>query len=208
MTLSDDKVGKLLDKYFVRGWMNIEGKTSYAGSSNRHLPSFAAQNVSNGSGHHNVQMFFLTSDGKVLNALPGYWNPPHFLKEAELAVKLGQLYYARGLSVADRNEKYLDLHLEQAYANTKAMHRESKLQGFDYSDIAKREESDFHREKGFVTGVLKTTDQVIHERLAEQPFAPFASFDVAKFIDMGIKSYKYDYGLPESARYEKRRKAD
>lgn len=208
VTLSDKKVEKLLDKYFVRGWMNIEGKRSYAGNSNKHLPTFAARTVSNGSGHHNVQMFFLTSDGKVLNALPGFWNPPHFLKEAELAVKLGQVYFARGLSVVDRNEKYLDMHLEQAYTNTKAMHKSSKLQGFDYSNIAKRKDSDFHRNKGFVTGVLKTTDQVMHERLAQQPFASFASFDVAKFIDMGIKRYKYDYGVPASARYAKRKKAD
>ncbi len=56
--------------------------------------------------------------------------------------------------------------------------------------------------------MLKTTDQVMHERLAQQPFASFASFDVAKFIDMGIKRYKYDYGVPESARYAKRKKAD
>ncbi|MCH6550562.1 MAG: hypothetical protein IH804_00935 [Planctomycetes bacterium] len=116
VTLSDAKVEKFLDKYFVRGWMNIEGKAKYAGSSNKHLPSYAARTVSNGSGHHNVQMFFLTSDGKVLNALPGFWNPPHFLKEAELAVKLGQVYFTRGLSIVDRNEKYLDMHLEQAYA--------------------------------------------------------------------------------------------
>ena len=208
VTLSDEKVEKLLDKYFVRGWMNIEGKRSYAGSSNKHKPSYAARNVSNGSGHHNVQMFFLTADGKVLNALPGYWNPPHFLKEAEFAVKLGRVYYQPGLSAVERNEKYLDMHLQQAYANAREMHKASKLQGFDYSNIAKREASDFQRDKGFVTGVLKTTDQVTHERLAEQPFTPFKSFDVAKFIDMGIKRYKYDYGVPESARYAKRKKAD
>lgn len=208
MTLSDAKVDKFLDKYFVRGWTNIEGKKDYAGSSNKHEPTFAARTVTNGSGHHNVQMFFLTSDGKVLNALPGFWNPPHFLEEAKLAVNLGRLYYARGLSVVDRNEKYLDMHLQQAYANAKSMHKASKLQGFDRSNIAKRKESDFHRDKGFVTGVLKTVDQVTHERLAEQPFVPFESFDVAKFIDMGIKRYKYDYGVPESARYSKRKKAD
>ncbi len=206
MTLSHDKVKDYLDKYFVRGWTNIEGKKKYAGKSNRHMPSYAARNISNASGHHNVQMFFMTSDGNVLNALPGYWNPPHFLKEAELAVKLGQLYYKRGLSVADRNEKYLDMHLQQAYANTKAMHKASKLQGFDYSNIAKRKESDFQRKKGFVTGVLKTADQVIHERLAEQPFTPFASFEVAKFIDMGITRFKYDYGVPEYARESNKKK--
>ena len=206
MTLSDDKVIDQLNHTFVSGWTNIKGQTRYAGNSNTHMPTYAAKHVNACSGHHNVQMFFMTPDGRVLNVLPGFWNAPHFLKEAELAVKLGQVYYARNLSVAARNEKYLDMHLVQAYANTKSMHKVSKLQGFDYSNIAKREKSDFKRDKGFITGVLKTADQVIHERLAQQPFTPFESFDVAKFIDMGIKRYKYDYGVPESERGNKKKR--
>ncbi len=208
MTLSHEKVDALLDKYFVRGWTNIEGKLPYAGKSNKHLPHYPAMNVNNSSGHHNVQMFFMTPDGRILNALPGYWNPVHFLEEAKLAVKLGRLYVSKKFSRAEKNEKFLDFHLQQAYVNAESMSRVSKLQGFDYSNIAKRKESDFKREKGFVTGSLKTADQVLHERLAEQPFAPFESFDVAKFIDMGIKQYKYNYGVPEHARGYKKKKKD
>ena len=63
-------------------------------------------------------------------------------------------------------------------------------------NLEKREESDFHRKEGFISYGLKTPDQVIHERLAERPFTPWASFDVRKAIDMGQRQYSYDHGLP------------
>lgn len=195
MTLSNEKVSAFLDKYFVRGWMNIEGKMSYAGKSNKHDPTYAAKSVNNCSGHHNVQMFFLTTDGRVVHSLPGFWSAKYFLEEAKLAVQLAKLYHSN-LSIDQRNEKYLDLHLQHAFSHSTHLRNSSKLQGFDYSNITKRKQSDFKREKGFVTGSLKTADQIVHERLAEQPFTPFRKFDVAKFIDMGIKRYKYNYGVP------------
>ena len=200
MTLSNAKVNAFLDRYFVRGWTNIEGKLPYAGNSNKHDPSYAAKAVSNCSGHHNVQMFFLTSNGRVAHILPGFWNVEHFLEEAKLAVQLAKLYHSK-LSIDERNEKYLDLHLQHAFHHSAKLRSSSKLQGFDYSNIARRKQSDFKREEGFVKGSLKTADQIVHERLAEQPFTPFVKFDVAKFIDMGIKRYKYNFGVPGSGPY-------
>ena len=103
MTLSNEKVKAFLDANFVRGWINIEGKTPYAGKSNTHLPGYPAKSVYNCSGHHNVQMFFLTSDGRVVHSLPGYWAPQYFMEEARLAVQLAKLYYAKNLSIDERS---------------------------------------------------------------------------------------------------------
>jgi hypothetical protein len=195
VTLSHEPVIDLLNKHFACAYKNIKGKTAYAGSSNSHLPTNAAMEVSNCAGHHNVQMFFMTSDGRVLHCLPGYWSPRHFTHEALFALEVGKLYYQQGLSAADRNARYLDMHLRHALEHTKDLRDASHLTGFDKKDLEKRKESDFQRQEGFVTG-LKTPDQIIHERLAERPFLPFEAIDVASFIDMGLKRYQYDYGLP------------
>jgi hypothetical protein len=195
VTLSNDQVIQELNRNFVCGWTNIKGKTSYAGVSNTHLPSYPACEVTNCAGHHNVQMFFMTSDGRLLHCLPGYWNPRHFVKELELAVTLGKLYYRKDLSAAQRNSEYLDLHLRHELEHTQEVREASQHQGFDRQSLEKRKDSDFQRTEGFVLG-LKTPDQVLHERLAERPFVPLDSFDVEAFIDMGIKQYKYDYGVP------------
>ncbi|HVR73751.1 MAG TPA: hypothetical protein VMT52_05440 [Planctomycetota bacterium] len=192
--LSNAEVIAQLNRNFVCGWTNIKGKTPYAGSSNTHLPTNPAMEVTNCAGHHNVQMFFLTSDGRVLHCLPGYWNPRHFLEELEVAVEAGKLYYRKDISAAERNREYLDLQLRHALSHTQALRHASAHQGFDKMDLEKRKDSDFHRKEGFITG-LKTPDQVLHERLAERPFLPFEAFPVAAFIDMGLKRYKYDFGL-------------
>ena len=52
-----------------------------------------------------------------------------------------------------------------------------------------RDGTDFRRDAGFVTDQLKTTDQVVHERMAERPFLPFERFRIASFVDMGVKHY-------------------
>jgi hypothetical protein len=197
VTLSDAKVMDFLGRNFVVGKKNIKGKTNYAGSSNTHLPTNAAMWVNNCSGHHNIQMFFLTADGRVLHCLPGYWGPKHFLEEAELAVELAKLFYAKDLSAAQRNEKYLNLHLGHAFEHAQELVGASHLQGFDRKYLEEKDGGDFKREKGFITSGLKTPDQVMHERLAEAPYVAFDSFDVKGFIDMGITHYKYDHGLPK-----------
>lgn len=200
MTLSDNRVMKLLKKSFVCGWKNIARETAYAGTSNTHLPTYKAVTVTNCAGHHNVQMFFLTSDGKVLHCLPGFWNPKHFLHEAGLAVKLGHLYFRRGISPLTRNARYLDLHLEHALAHDPELRSASRHQGFDAKNLQKRDQTDFRRSEGFITSGLKTPDQVMHERMAELAFVPIGKFDIAAYIDMGRKKYKYDYGIEKKGK--------
>ena len=66
----------------------------------------------------------------------------------------------------------------------------SGLQGFDRSRMSTNQ-SGFKRDrKGFVSEFrLKTTDQVVHERMAERPFLTFKAFDTATFVNMGVKSF-------------------
>ncbi|MCH2579694.1 MAG: hypothetical protein MK133_00665, partial [Planctomycetes bacterium] len=59
----------------------------------------------------------------------------------------------------------------------------------------KNNTSDFTRgSKGFVKGG-KLGAQVVHERMAARPFVPFEKFDAHEFTKLGIKRYKYDFGL-------------
>jgi len=196
VTLSNQEVIRRLNRSFASGWKNIKGQTRYAGSSNTHLPSYPAMEVTNCAGHHNVQMIFLTSDGRVLHCLPGYWSTRDFLSELDLVEELGRLYYRSDLSAADRNRQYLDLHLNHALEHSKAMRMASQHQGFDRMALEKKEGSDFQRKEGFIASGLKTPDQVMHERMAERGFVPLESFNVSRFIDMGLKQYSYDYGVP------------
>ena len=202
MVLSNDAVIRQINHTFVSGWENIKGKKSYAGNSNSHMPTWAAKTVNACSGHHNVQMFFMTKDAKVLHCLPGYWEPKDFLEQVQFAVKLARVYYTQRLTNADRNEKFLDMHLQKAYGHHYALTNGSQLQGFDVKHV-KKNTNDFERKSGFVSGI-KRADQVVHERMAERPFIPFDKFDTKKYINMGIKRYKYDFGVPGKDKYGKK----
>lgn len=194
MTLSDAAVIRQLNHTFVSGWTNIQGKTEFAGSSNEHQPTWAAKTVNSCSGHHNIQMFFLTKEGRVLHCLPGFWNAKDFLEQVQFAIRLAKVHYSTQLTNAERNEKFLDMHLQKAYGHDWTLTNGSRLQGFDVQHVQEKTD-DFVREAGFVGGV-KRADQVVHERMAERPFVPFAQFDTAEFINLGIKRYKYDFGVP------------
>lgn len=202
MTLSDDAVIRQINHTFVSGWQNIQGKKSYAGNSNKHMPTWAAKTVNSCSGHHNIQMFFLTKEGKVLHCLPGFWNAKDFLAQVKFAVNLAKVYYTPKLSNAERNEKFLDMHLQKAYGHDYTLSNGSKLQGFDVNHV-KKKTTDFVRKDGFIGGVKKA-DQVVHERMAERPFVAFEKFDTKQFINMGIKRYKYDFGVPGKDKYSKK----
>jgi hypothetical protein len=140
----------------------------------------------------------MTSDGKVLHCLPGFWSARHLRHEMKLAKKLARVYFDKKLSPAKRNEIFLAKHLEHALEHDTDTRNSSRVQGFDKANLAKRKKSDFKREKGFIKGdgVIKTADQVIHERMATYPYVSFENFDVAKYIDMGLKRFQYNYGIP------------
>lgn len=190
MTLSDKKVTTLLKNSFECGWTDITGKATYAGTSGTHKPTFRAVSTTNCAGHHNVQMFFMTPSGRVVHCLPGYWNPKAFLKEAKLALALGKILDDPKLSIVEKNKRFLNQHLSHALEHDAKTRENSGLQGFDRSRMS-TDKSGFKREKkGFLSEFrLKTTDQVVHERMAERPFLTFKAFDTAAFVNMGVKSF-------------------
>lgn len=193
MTLSDRKVLQLLHDRFVLGWINIEDRP-WAGKSTRHDTAAPAKTVNTCSGHKNVQLFFLTTDGRVVHCLPGFWAAEDFLAQAKLAQQLNAVYCDPKLSRADKNEKFMLAHLEQFKQHEHALRYGSQLQGFDVHIEKKRQGTDFVREEGPLKGGMKTTDQVIHERLAGMPFVSFERFDVGRFTNFGQKHYAYHLG--------------
>lgn len=193
MTLPHEDVVGLLRNNFVMAFTNIDGKTRYAGVSNKHQPTMAAKKVYNCTAAKNIQMFILTEDGKVLHCLPGFWDVKPFLEEVRFAIKLNRIYKG-SRSVAERNEKFLDAHLRHALQHDAKTIGASQHQSFDAKYLQRRGVTDFQRTAGFTGGGLKRPDQVLHERMAERPFLTFDSFNVASFVEMGRRQYKYDYG--------------
>lgn len=183
---------RLLGDKFLCGWKNIE-KAEFAGRSTRHFTEAPAMNVNTCSGHKNVQMFFLTADGRVLHCLPGYWQPEYFLAEAKLALELDAIYRDEKLSKADKNDRFMMKHLARIKSSDKKLRYGSQLQGFDVH-IEKRKKSDFTRTEGPLKGGMKTVDQVMHERMAALPFVRFDRFDIPKYVDFGQKHYAYHLG--------------
>ena len=159
------------------------------------MPTNAAKNINTCSGGRNIQMYFMTPNGRVVHCLPGFWSAEDFYTQAGFAVKLGMLARTKRLSNADRNEKFLDMHLQKAHGHNYGLVEGAQLQGFDVKYV-KNNTSDFTRgNKGFVKGGVKLVDQVVHERMAARPFVPFEKFDAHEFTKLGIKRYKYDFGL-------------
>ena len=189
VTLSNRNVRNYLENNFVVGWTNIKNQTPYAGTSGHHYPWYPAVQTTTCAGHHNVQMFFLTSDGRVLHCLPGYWRPADFLLEAKFARGLDRNYRNPNISVMERNEGYINLHLTHAREHSAQLQKSSRHQGFDKSNLERRAQTDARRERGWLTNELKRTDQLMHERMAERPFLPIDSFEIGEFVDMGRKAF-------------------
>lgn len=152
-----------------------------------HYVNWRAVKTTTCAGHRNVQSFFMTPDGKVAHCLPGFWDAKWFLEEAKFARELGRLYQ-KDMSTAERNLKFLDLHLTHALQHKAELRKSSPLQGFDKNRMS-RDGSDFRRDDGFVSGKLKTTDQVVHERMAERPYLDFSRFRAAGFVNMGVRHF-------------------
>ncbi len=191
MTLADKQVLPLLEKYFVCGWRNIQGKEKYAGRSGSYVCSNAAVTTTNGAGSKNIQFIMTDPQGRVLLVLPGYWSPKDFRKELDLCLKLNQISQAKGPD-STRNDEFMLAHLNQAVKIAGITSERSKLQGFDENAERKKGEgSAFVKKTGSSKDKerLKTVDQVVHEKMAELPFLRLADFDVGAFVNYGTRHY-------------------
>ena len=150
----------------------------------------------------NIQMFILTEDGKILHCLPGFWNSRDLVYEMVFAAQLDELYKDRSLSRADKARKFRQLQMAHTKEHSNAMKRRSRMQGFDQQYEAKNRltTTDTIRDINLVKASLqsgshipghafKTTDQILHERMASRPFIHYTRFDVAKFSDYGKPIY-------------------
>lgn len=196
MSLSHDAVLNVLKKTFVCGFKNITGE-SYAGRSGHHDTDSPAVVTTNGAGPHNVQMFILSSDGTVLHCLPGYWAPQDLLREMQFALSLNRLWLDERITFPEKKKRFREANLRVFRTHPPDMIARSHLQSFDAKHEIAKPNSDFKFRPGDYhppymlgkQGHLKSTDQVMHERMARRPFLPYESFDVEKFSDYGKQRY-------------------
>ena len=203
MSLSEEPVFSTLQSKFVCGWKNNAGE-SYCGVSGRYDPDNGAAWTTNGAGPHNVQLFVLAADGTVLHCLPGYWEKGDLAGELAFAQELNRVWTDPSLPRAEKDRRFRDMHLDHLKRHSAEMVARSRMQGFDQkfeqrraetSDCIVREASPRGRESVQV----KTTDRVMHERMAQRPFVAYEKFDVEKYTDYGRPKYDKQYVLFTSA---------
>ncbi len=198
MSLSQDPAFSKLKDEFVCGYKDIS-RARYAGASGKHMPSGNAVDTTNGAGPHNIQMFVLSSDGTVLTVLPGYWHAPDLVTELSFAQQLNDVWTNPTLTRQQKDQLFHDLHLQHIAQHSKAMHNRSRMQGFDEKfEVEKRywnTDTIANRNlinpytKQILPGAMKTTDEIMHERMAVRPFRKYEDFDVAAFADYGKPKY-------------------
>jgi hypothetical protein len=213
VTLSNDAVLKFFKNYFVCGFKNIKDEP-YCGRSGDHDPDSPAVLTTNGAGQHNVQLFVLSADGTVVHCLPGFWTPQDLMFEMRFALRLHKLCNDPNLTPEARRKLFRQAQLANVRTHPTDMMLRSHLQNFDAKAELKKKDSDFRYRagdyrpplpavKGFKHPELKTVDQVIHVRMAERPFLAYERFDVATFVEWGIR--RYDKHENDPARMKKKK---
>ncbi|MBU6450903.1 MAG: hypothetical protein KGS72_03930 [Cyanobacteria bacterium REEB67] len=200
MSLSSEPVISYLKDNFVCGTRDITNEP-YCGLSGRHEVWGNAVNTTNGAGPHNIQIFVLNPDGTVLHCLPGYWNSEDLITELSFAQKVNGLYTST-MPEAEKKHRYVQMHLAHIKEHSSAMVSRSHMQGFDQAFEAKKKlaTTDTIANLAAVKAALasgghipdsafKTTDVIMHERVAKQPFMPYNQFDVVSFSDYGKTKY-------------------
>ncbi len=212
MSLSQEPAFSALQKNFVCGVRDISNEP-YAGLSGRHETNGNAVNTTNGAGPHNLQLFMLSSDGTVLECLPGYWNPQDLLTEMKFANELNTVWRDPHASKSQKDQTFRQMQLDHVRQHPEQMVRRSKMQGFDQKYEAEHRlySSDTIAHPGMISPnmllpggrlpqeAFKTTDQIMHERMAARPFVSINQFDVASYVE---------YGKPKYDKHEDARLAD
>jgi hypothetical protein len=209
VSLSSDPAFSTLKETFVCGYRDITDEP-YSGISGRHDTFGNAVATTNGAGPHNIQMFVLSPDGTVLTCMPGYWNPQDMVAELGLAQRLNEVWQNPSLSRAEKNQLFYQMHMGHVAQHSEGMVRRSKMQGFDQKYEAKfrMASSDTIKNASLITDPMakmlpqeafKTTDEIMHERMASRPFVAYQNFDVAAFADYGRPKYDKHEDLRDSS---------
>ncbi|SRR5579885_97790 len=188
----------MLKDDFVCGYRNIANER-WAGASGKHQVDGNAVDTTNGAGPHNIQMFVLSPDGTVLTVLPGYWHAQDLVPELQLAQKLNEVWTNPNLTREQKNNLFRQMQLAHIDEHPQAEHNRSRMQGFDiqYEITHRLYNSDVFYDPRLVDPVnkkappsdVKTTDVIMHERMARRPFIPYDKFDVVAFADYGKPFY-------------------
>ncbi len=194
----------VLRNELVCGYKDIS-RESYAGFSGKHDVGGQAIRTNNGAGPHNLQMFVLAPDSTVMHCLPGYWAPADLVREIEFAGRLHDVWTDRRMSNSQKNEQFRVMQLAHIDEHPRQMVTRSRMQSFDMEHEAKfnLNNSDTIKDRGRAYGVnsedmrakraamgaFKTTDQLLHERMAKRPFVSYTNFDVAQYADYGRPLY-------------------
>lgn len=185
MSLSSDSMIERLRAGFACGYQDISAE-SYCGQSRAYAPDQGAVHTTNGAGPHNMQLFILAADGTVLTCLPGFWDPADLAYELAFAEELAAIWANPSLTDVEKRTRFVEKHLGHVAQHPKEMVKRSPMQGFDKKfELNRRETSDC------VLGdnEVKTTDRILHERMAKQPFVAYDRFDVVAFSDYGRPYY-------------------
>jgi hypothetical protein len=199
VSLSQDPAFTMLKDNFVCGYKDIS-HAHYCGASGKHMPDGNAVDTTNGAGPHNIQMFVLTPDGTVLTCLPGYWHSQDLANELRFAQTLYEdIYLNPSLTEEQKKQAFSQAHLAHIQQHPPGMTKRSRMQSFDakYEVDKKYYTSDFIANRNLINpatkeilpGAMKSTDVVMHERMAARPLVPYNDFDVAAFSDYGKRIY-------------------
>lgn len=188
----------MLKDQFVCGFHDISHE-KYAGASGKHRPDEQAVDTSNGAGPHNIQMFVLAPDGTVLTCLPGYWHSQDLAEELALAQQLNGVWMNPSLSLDQKRDMFTKMQLAHLESHSKAEANRSHMQGFDVQFEAQKrlQVTDVFYDPRAVNpsgmGIppknVKTTDVIMHERMAARPFVPYDKFDTAIYSAYGKNMY-------------------
>lgn len=199
----------MLHNRFVCGYRDIGGER-YAGNSGAHTTSGQAVETTNGAGPHNIQLFVLDPDGTVLHCLPGYWNPKDLASELQLAEKLDGVWRNGSLSAQQKNALFQSMQMEHFRQHPQETTARSQMQNFDRKHELARGYTDTVRTapnpnalhwKDGGDDLVKTTDEIMHERMSKRPFVAYSSFDTGNFVDYGTHFYdKHEDSLSQDGR--------
>lgn len=144
-------------------------------------------------------MFVLSSDGIVLTCLPGFWHSQDLASELQLAQDLNNVWNDSSLTREQKDQMFREMQLNHLAQHSPAERRRSKMQGFDVQyEVAHRlASSDVFFDRRLVDpsskkqppAAVKSTDVIMHERMAQRPFERYEKFDVAQFSDYGKPFY-------------------
>lgn len=195
MTLADETVQQILSERFVVGWHNI-WREAWVGQSHGYRPDQSAVGTTNGAGGRNMQVFVLAPDATVLHALPGFWHPEDFAHELRFAAALADLWQDDTLSRERKDAMFAMVHLAEPGLQSEATRARSGWQRFDAHVEIHRARTEGRdtlaappQDEVDPRSSLKPLNVLVHERMAERPFVPFAEFDVERFVDYGRPYY-------------------